>query len=470
MPLKCSICGRQIANQGAMNAHMQTHKSNPASNPSTLSRSFSFSFNKPAGNSDGNSTSTKNSGNGKPSGGVGVFIFLILIGLFIWGVIVSPGLESGFWQSKIGFPIKSVFQGTRGLFTFMTNQFSNLGKILSGEEVFSFESGGAEIQKKTGLSFGGASIFGESDLAVVGGYTDEPFGVNGEIIVGKLDESIPRLRDVKFECKVDNVNGKIEMDDIDRVENGAAIFEIYNPTPFDEARIPFYCNFDPKNLEIVNTLTKKINTKTVKLSLMYPIEISTRLDIFALPEKTYDRYKGRYDLAFDELEDGIYSNMNSRILSKSKYESDVDISLWFDNQPLGTSSSGKDYTLRFAFKNKNTKNKFKIEKFSIDLPDGMSFSSGCDNFNSNTGELSSSTFKSINDALNDEKFGTSFGSCKVKVYDEMLGGSVSEIVKTEDISAAMKYQYTIVTEKEITLRQRGEDQIAADVGTNLTAS
>ena len=389
----------------------------------------------------------------------GFFILLILIAFFVWGVVVSPGLESGFWESKFGSPMKSVLQGTRQLFSFTGTQFSNINKILKGENVFSFETGGAEVKKKTGLSFGGSSVFGGGgDLVTFGDYTNDEFGIRGDIVVGKIDDGIFELPNVTLGCETDNVKGEIEMDNIDRVEDGAVMFRIFNPKPFDEARIPFYCRFDPReNPALAGSLLRKINTKTVKLSLTYPLEISTRLEVFALsPEKAED-YLGRYDLAFDELQEGTYSDRNSKILSKPKYESDVDVALWFDNQPL---SSDKDYTLRFAFKNKNPKNKFKLERFSIELPDGMSFNrEGCEKFSN--GVLMENYFASVNNALNNEVSGESFGSCKVRTDEGILGGSIAEIVKAGDVNAKMIYEYTIVAQKDVVLKQPSEDQIVA---------
>lgn len=393
----------------------------------------------------------------------GFFILLIFIAFFAWGVVVAPGLESGFWQSKVGSPLKSVLQGTRQLFTFTGIQFSNINKILKGENVFSFETGGAEVKKKTGLSFGGSSVFGGGgDLTTFGQYINEEFGVRGEIVIGKLDEDIPMLREVKLGCEIDNnIKGKIEMDNVGRIEDSAVVFDIYNPKPFDEARIPFYCNFDPReNTVLSSSLLRKINTKTVKLTLTYPLEISSRLEIFALPREKYREYIGRYDLAFDELESGIFSDRNSRILSRSKYESDVDVALWFDNQPLGVTE--KDFTLRFGFKNKNPRNKFRLERFSIELPDGMRFSdTECKKFDN--GNLKREYFASINNALNNEvSVGESIGSCKVRVDEGILGGSSAEIVKAGDVNAVMQYEYTIVAEKDVVLRQPEEDQIVAE--------
>lgn len=392
----------------------------------------------------------------------GFFILLILIAFFVWGVVVAPGLESGFWQSKVGSPVKSVLQGTRQLFTFTGTLYSNFNKILKGGNVFSLETGGAEIKQKTGLSFGGSSVFGSGgDLTAFGQYSNEEFGVRGEIVVGKLDEDIPMLGNVKLSCKIDdNINGQIEMDNAEIAEDGV-VFDIYNPKPFDEARIPFFCNFDPReNTALSNTLLRKINTKTVKLVLTYPLEISSRLEIFALPREKYREYIGRYDLAFDELERGIFSDRNSKILSRSKYESDVDVALWFDNQPFGVTE--KDFTLRFGFKNKNPKNKFRLERFSIELPDGMRFSdTGCEKFDN--GNLEREYFASINNALNNEvSVGESIGSCKVRVDEGILGGSSAEIVKAGDVNAKMFYEYTIVAEKDVVLRQPEEDQIVAD--------
>ncbi len=390
----------------------------------------------------------------------GFFILLIFIAFFIWGVVVAPGLESGFWQSKVGSPLKSVLQGTRQFFTYTGIQFSNINKILKGENVFSFESGGSETKQKTGLSFGGSSVFGSGgDLVAFGDYTNDEFGIRGDIVVGKIDDEIFELPNVALGCETDNAKGEIEMDNIDRVEDGAVMFRIFNPKPFDEARIPFYCRFDPrKNPALAGSLLRKINTKTVKLSLTYPLEISTRLEVFALPPEKAEDYLGRYDLAFDELQDGTYSDRNSKILSKSKYESDVDVALWFDNQPL---SSNKDYTLRFAFKNKNPKYKFKLERLYIELPNGMSFNrEGCKKYSN--GVLMENYFASVNNALNNEVSGESFGSCKVRIDEGILGGSSAEIVKAGDVNAKMIYEYTIVAQKDVVLKQPSEDQIVAD--------
>lgn len=425
----------------------------------------------------GNSSSTKNSSNNggkKSSGGGLIFLVVIMVLLFLFFWPSSPlaeSIKSGYLASTgFGKVMSSAGEGFVNLFRYTGNQFSNINKILKGEEVFSFETAGSETKKKTGLSFGGSSIFGGSDLAAIGTYTNEEFGVNGDIVVGKLDESIPELRDVKLSCSVDDVKGKIEMDDVDGNENG---FNIPNPKPFDEARIPFYCNFNPKKEPaLANSLLRKINTKTVKLSLLYPIEITSKLEIFALPEKKSKEYRGRYDLAFDELEDGIYSDRSSKILSKSKYESDVDIALWFDNQPLsaGEKKEGrieeKDYTLRFAVKNKNSKNKFRLMKFTIDLPDGIRFSDECDRFSggANSRELNTDYFSSVNSALNTEEGSREwFGSCKVKAGEDLLGGSIADIVKTGDINAKLLYEYTILAEKDIVLRQPSEPKPAESV-------
>ena len=408
------------------------------------------------GSSDGSEHSSR---------AIGGFILLLFIAFFIWGVVVAPGLESGFWQSKIGSPLKSVLQGTRDIAKSTGTQLLNINKILKGENVFSFESGGTEIKKKTGLSFGGSNIFGGSDLAVVGGYTNEEFGLNGAVVVGIIDEDIPMLRDVRLSCAIDDgVKGEIEMDDAIKVENGDVVFNIFNPKPFDEATIPFYCKFDPvKNPVLANDLLRKINTKTIKLALTYPLEISTKLEVFALSPEKFDEYRGRYDLAFDELENGIHSSRNSKILSKSKYESDVDVALWFDNQPLGFDEDKgyNEYNLRFAFKNKNTENKFKLEKFEIELPDGMSFSdTGCEKFSN--GVLMEEYFTSINNALNNEVGGENFGTCKVRIDERILGGSISDLVMTGYVNATMLYEYTIIAERDVTLRQPEEDQIKAE--------
>src|SRR3989344_4255738 len=166
----------------------------------------------------GNSSSTKNSSNNggkKSSGGGLIFLVVIMVLLFLFFWPSSPlaeSIKSGYLASTgFGKVMSSAGEGFVNLFRYTGNQFSNINKILKGEEVFSFETAGSETKKRTGLSFGGSSIFG-SDLAAIGTYTDEEFGVNGDIVVGKLDESIPELRDVKLSCSVDNVKGKIEMD------------------------------------------------------------------------------------------------------------------------------------------------------------------------------------------------------------------------------------------------------------------
>ena len=149
-------------------------------------------------------------------------------------------------------------------------------------------------------------------------------------------------------------------------------------------------------------------------------------------------------------------------MSKSKYESDVDVALWFDNQPLGVNNEN---TLRFAFKNKTPRNKFKLEKFDIELPDGMRFSDvGCEKFDihEDSAGLKAEYFNSINNALNNEVGGESFGSCKIRIDEEILGGSSADIVLAGNINAKMQYEYRIVAERDVTLRQPAEDQIKAE--------
>ncbi|MEK6856850.1 MAG: hypothetical protein AABX49_02430, partial [Nanoarchaeota archaeon] len=71
-------------------------------------------------------------------------------------------------------------------------------------------------------------------------------------------------------------------------------------------------------------------------------------------------------------------------------------------------------------------------------------------------------FASINNALNNEVGGEHFGSCKVRIDDEALGGSISDLVIAGYVNATMQYEYTITAERGVTLRQPEEDQLKSD--------
>ncbi|MBI2106089.1 hypothetical protein HYT56_04605 [Candidatus Woesearchaeota archaeon] len=398
--------------------------------------------------------SRNGSGTGKKKSGAGIILlaFIVILFLFFWpSSPLAKSIESGYLAStSIGRGIGLIGTGFGNVFKSVANSFSLIQRAAEGEEVFSFETQSAEIQKKTGLSFGGSGIFGEAELSPFGTYTNEEFGIRGDVIVGKLDDNIPMLGKVKLNCELKNgVAGRIEMDDSRDLGNGKVEFDIQNPKPAEEARIPFHCLFN-SNGELDSTLNQKINKADAKLSLTYPFEVSSRLELFALPQETYNNYKGRFEAAFDELEGGLYKDRNSRILAKPKFISDVGLTLWFDNQPIGV---GREFLLRYGFKNENTKNKFLIRRFEIELPNGIDFNPvRCKGFvlDRGRGRLVEG-YNNINSALNDESRlnGQHFGSCAMIVNERILGGSDAEIVKAEDIIATLEYEYTIVAEKTI---------------------
>lgn len=408
------------------------------------------------------------SNNKRKSSGAGIFllVFIVILFLFFWpSSPLAKSVESGYLAStSFGQGMRSIGTGAGNFFGYIGDQFSFIQRVSSGEEIFSFETGSAEVQKKTGLSFGGSGIFGGAELSPFGTYTNEEFGVRGDVIVGKLDDNIPMLRNVKLNCELNNgVAGRIEMDEGRELENGNVEFDVQNPKPLEEARTPFHCLFNTDG-ELDSTMNQKINTRDIKLFLTYPFEISSRLEVFALPQEVYNNYRGRPEAAFDELEGGLYKDKSSRILAKPKFISDVDVTLWFDSQPIGVE---REFTLRYGFENKNTKNKFLIRRFEIELPNGIGFNlEKCKGFalDGGKGKLVDG-YSKINSALNDESItkGSSFGSCVIRVDESILGGSDAEIVRAEDIIATLEYEYTTTAERTITLRKPAEEKPAEPV-------
>ena len=410
------------------------------------------SGNKSSGGAVATGSGGSNAGGGavNRSGFNWITIFLVLVvGFYIYGTIVAPGLDSGFWESTIGSPVKLVLDGTRSVVGYIGNQLFFISQLVSGKELFMWESGGAKIKEKTGISFG------ELKTWPLKGYVGNDFGVEGTFIVGRLSEKVKSIK-INPECNMeDKVKGVITFldEEVDPKE-GVEIpnqGERYTEIPYD-----FHCRFDGDDPEIKNTLlAKEINTKKINLILGYSIPLNSSLEIFAVDGDTFTEYRTRD--AFREADGGIWADKGykPKILSKMQYISEVESNLWFDRQPLGV---GKGPILRFRFKNKNTKNKVEIKGFKITLPTGLSFND-CEPLEDD-GTLRDGLFKEIERSLNDKE-GSGESEpfhCKLSVDNSILGGSTgASIVPAGEIEARLEHTYKLVAEKSITLRQQAKN-------------
>jgi len=391
---------------------------------------------------------------------MGSLIVILLLGGFIFGTIVVPGLESGFWQSTLA-PIAPIFEITNSLFSSLGRGLGNTYNLITkGESILSFETGGAEIKKKTGLAF--------QDLRTTASFVGDQVLIDGEIFIGKLDDSIKDLRNVELSCEFEGIKGDVQKGSREYGEQ--AIFDIPNQRK-EEVLEPFLCVFD--GTEIQTSLTKAINTKQAEIVLTYPLLVSSSLDVYVMPQNLYNNYRGREDEAFDQFLDG----KSSIILSSTQFISDVETSMKFDKQPLGVgigdSSLTKDgfYNLRIGFRNTDTGNKVEIKNFKINLPLGMNFvADKCPDFNikfndknnvelkeiKNTysATLSPLRFKDVQDALNEEGFGEKTFLCQVYVDQAALGGSSSPIVFAGKITSDLDSRYTLTEKETIVIRER----------------
>ncbi|MAG45775.1 MAG: hypothetical protein CMH63_03325 [Nanoarchaeota archaeon] len=502
--VKCPKCGREVSNQSALKAHMTTHmsrkekvtaqgdqyvkegraqakrdarawdikqgrktrrgKSGGSVKSSGGGGKWGFLTNMGKevvterlkhGGSKGSGSAVA-AGNGVSSSGFNwiTILLLLVVGFFIYGTVVAPGLDSGFWQSSFGEPIKATLEGTRSVFGYIGNQLSFISQLVSGKELFMWESGGAKIKEKTGISFGELKVW------PLKGYVGQDFGVDGIFVVGRLGEKVKSIK-LNPECNVeDKVKGVITfLDEEVDPEVGVEIFnqgERYVETPYD-----FHCRFDGKDSTIKDVIfAKAINTKKINLILGYTIPLDSSLEIFAVDGDTYNEY--RTGDAFKETDGGIWADKGykPKILSKMQYVSEVESNLWFDRQPLGV---GKEPILRFRFKNKNTKNKVKLNGFNITLPTGLSFGD-CEPLESGgtsrEGKLRNGLFKEIERSLNDKE-GSGESEpfhCKLSVDNSILGGSTgASIVPAGEIEARLDHTYKLVAEKSITLRQPSEN-------------
>jgi hypothetical protein len=401
-------------------------------------------------------------GGGTSFGGVVLIVIAVMVFLLIF--LIIPSYRAGTLQvgaSYIAPVFESVGVVMGKLFSPIADAFSY---ATTGEETLSVGTSDQDIRERTGLSFGGNSIFGGNDLTVFGKDVGNEFGLNGDVVVGKLD--LPMLKNVELSCEIkDVVKGRIDMDNVNSIKEGVAVFDVHNPEPYDEARIPFFCIFDPQkileggDLSLANRFagTQKVFTEKIRLLLKYPLEVTSRLEVIGLPAEQFAVYRGKYDKAF-ELEGGIFKHLNSNIRSKAKFISDVDVALWFDKQPIGV---GKEHTLRIGFRNKDTKNEFNLRKFKLEFPTGIEINSdkcGVFSIQEKALVLKEAHFKIINSILSDEKggVGETFVNCGVKINEGFLGGSEAQIVKGGDIKSTLEYDYSLSVERQINLRRQSE--------------
>lgn len=429
MPVKCPICGKSISNQGALNAHMQTHKSSNIPNQ----RDY-FSYKK---NNTGDEKKSSNSSYG------GIIILLIIIALLIFWI--SPWFEkaaaSGVLETKTGALLKPLFSLGEVIKDGIANTFRTLGKYASGEYQFSLESD-VEESVKSGLEFGDFEISG---IEFGGLSLSNELKIDTSIIVGKFDSAIENIK-ARISCRLgpENITGNVKSDVAD--ENGVIILD--NP-----GELPSYeqdgvgCIFPKEKI----SLPKKVNAKEIEMMLSYSLSPSFSLDAFVMDKNLEIGEKER-------LRRGEYDR-----ISKMRYITDIDAKLQFsDKKPL---IAGESKLLGIQFENKNIKrNNVVMEGFIIRLPGELSFEK-CDevlNFDSAKGffVMEKRYLDWVSKQLNEDDGESDLIECGIKAPDTR--GSVAGIAPLGKIEGKIGFRNTISKKQDVVIYDKSNETINAE--------
>ena len=404
----------------------------------------------------------KDSKEEKSSSGLGHFLIrvlvIVIILFFIFGLFSSlyaTESSSGFFQSKLFVPLKTVFSPIGDGFSYIGKSLkSNLWDPITGQNAgfFSLEEQTVE-KKKTGFELG--------DIVITRGitynnvYTGDDIEATAVVKVNEFPEEMENIR-VGFVCSLDDIQGQV-------LVNGDSIFHPEAQRNFIDATNPKKGGSEQYNVDCLiskdkiptDFLPQIYNKKTIRFDLDYlrDNENAERvfLTVFIIPdEKLYNKYKGAPNNAFKDLMDGVYDNYRNIIPSSMQYESDVSAKMNFYRQPLGLNNK---YELSFQFTNNIFgKGNVTVRGFRINLPNGFRFDS-CKFLDRN--ELKEEYFEEINDELNNGRGESMKYDCDVFVEPSDYGKGELIILEKEDgITADFGFAETISKIRDISITKK----------------
>lgn len=426
MAVKCPKCGRTIQNQGALNTHMLTHKSNTASQRN----SSSFYSGRDSGNNSGDRGRVRSSNSGPL-----IFLLIIIALVIFW---ISPWFEkavaSGVLETKGGKLIKPLFSFADAAKDSLSNTASTLSKFASGEYKSSLKSD-VEERVKSGLEFGELKISG---IEFGGLSLSNELKVDTIIIVGKLDSAIENIR-AKISCRLgpENITGDVKSDVVD--DKGIIVLDNPNELPSYE-QDGIRCAFPKDKIN----LPKNVNAKEVEMMLSYSLSPGFSLETFVMDK----------NLEIDEKEKlrrGEYDR-----ISKMRYITDVDAKLQFsDKKPL---IAGESKLLGIQFENKNKRrNNVVLESFIIRLPGELSFEK-CDAMNFDSGKgfwvMDKKYLDWVSKQLNEDDGESDLIECGVRAPS--VRGSVAGVAPIGKIDGRVGFRNTISKKQDVIIYKKDE--------------
>ncbi|MEK6835165.1 MAG: hypothetical protein AABX61_02790, partial [Nanoarchaeota archaeon] len=321
-----------------------------------------------------------------------VVILFIVSGLF--SSLYATESSSGFFQSKLFVPLKTIFDPIKDGLSHIKNPWD----YVTGENagIFSLEEQTIE-RKKTGFELGDINFI--QGITYNNIYTGDDIEATTVMKINELPDKIETIR-VGFECSLDNIKGHIS---VNGNELERDFIDITNPKKGGLEQYNIDCLI-PKSEIPTDFLPQIYNRKTIRFNLNYLRDKENDnaervfLDVFIIPDaKLYNQYKGTPNNAFKDLMNGVYDSFRNPIVSKMLYESDASAKMGFYTQPIGI--NGK-YKLYFQFSNNIFgKGNVTVRGLKINLPNGFRFDDSCKYLNGN--ELNDKKIlESINEELN----------------------------------------------------------------------
>ena len=310
--------------------------------------------------------------------------------------------------------------------TFLNPFFKGADYWTGGLEQLSWNEGG-QVKEKTGVEI--------SELTPFGLGSKGEFGGDANIIAYKFDEKIEKLNVfVSCELRADELvapkYGAIKSSRVKDFDNGKG-FIIENYKGRDKEEISIRCAFPSEERTIIKP--------TLRFNAVYSFPSQVELDSFVAPENIFNEYENKLDLAFKELNNGIYKEYKSKVGSRMGYDADVKVAMNFEGQPL-TISQGN--VLSFQFKNDNAENQIDFKSFDIELPEGMSLT--CPYIK--TQEF----LDTLNNQLNNEDRTSEKFECLVDVNQNVFGNSKAAILMVYPPIIG-KLEYNNILKKEVAL-------------------
>ncbi|MBS3166669.1 hypothetical protein J4403_00495 [Candidatus Woesearchaeota archaeon] len=367
-----------------------------------------------------------------------VLFVLLIIGFF------TLGSDSGWTQTTLQ-PLKNLYDDA--IKPFVKSGVEGLeetSRMITEGPSYQFKSSNTKNSEKTGIELGKAEVVS----GINGGFisSTSPLRVRSKIEINQLDENIKSIP-AEISCEMDNSSGELKTGFPQRKVGSKQIVTYPNTgEPYEDTAT---CTFKQTTSEEFRKNLISYNSKDIYFTLTYYFENFAELDI---------------NIVSPDVDYSLSPKDRKQIPSIMNYKSDLDISLYFDSQPVvaegmskdGSLSDGLTY-LNLGLINKKQDTEVKINSLSLELPKGVSLQDYSDYFEAkqNSYSLKDTEIKKWENSL--KKGQKAYISVPVQVSELALGGSKQTLGAPVTLKARLIANYAYKLKEKTTINMNSID-------------